>query len=259
MPPSPSPHALARALRAGVLACAMAVSMGAAAAVEVGRFSTPAPLPPAPWQEIRFDTAVPPTRYRIRAWDGVMAIEAESEASMSLLARPIQVDLQATPVLCWRWRIENRLDKADLRHRAGDDYAARVYLGFRLPPASLGLATRAGLALARARHGEHVPDAALNYVWDNRHPVGTEAPNAYTERTRMIVLRSNEAATGRWQEERRDIATDAAAAFGEEGVELTLLAVATDTDNTGERARAGFADLHFVARGAQCRFPPDRP
>lgn len=134
-----------------------------------------------------------------------------------------------------------------------------MYLGFRLPPASLGLATRAGLALARARHGEHVPDAALNYVWDNRHPVGTEAPNAYTERTRMVVLRSNEAATGRWQEERRDIATDAAAAFGEEGVELTLLAVATDTDNTGERARAGFADLHFVARGAQCRFPPDRP
>ncbi len=105
----------------------------------------------------------------------------------------------------------------------------------------------------------NVPDAALNYVWDNRHPVGTEAPNAYTERTRMIVLRSNEAATGRWQEERRDIATDAATAFGGKGVELTLLAVATDTDNTGERARAGFADLHFVARGAQCRFPPDHP
>lgn len=33
--------------------------------------------------------------------------------------------------------------------------------------------------------------------------------------------------------------------------------LAVDTDNTGERARAGFADLHFVARGAQCRFPPE--
>lgn len=228
----------------------------AAAATDVGRFERASPTPPAPWQEIRFDTAVPATRYRIRPWDGAMAIEADAEASMSLLARPVRIDLQATPVLCWRWRIENRLDKADLRSRAGDDYAARVYLGFRLPPASLGLVTRAGLALARARHGEHVPDAALNYVWDNRHPVGTEAPNAYTERTRMIVLRSDEAPIRRWQEERRDIAADATTAFGEAGVELTLIAVATDTDNTGERAQAGFADLHFVARDARCSFPP---
>ena len=72
-----------------------------------------------------------------------------------------------------------------------------------------------------------------------------------------MAVSTGASATGRWQDERRDIAADAATAFGGEGVELTLLAVATDTDNTGERARAGVADLHFVAHGAQCRFPPD--
>jgi hypothetical protein len=35
-----------------------------------------------------------------------------------------------------------------------------------------------------------------------------------------------------------------------------LLAVTADTDNTGEQAHAGFADVHFVARAAPCGFGP---
>jgi hypothetical protein len=34
------------------------------------------------------------------------------------------------------------------------------------------------------------------------------------------------------------------------------LAVASDTDNTGETARAGFADLHFVGAEEPCEFKP---
>jgi hypothetical protein len=56
--------------------------------------------------------------------------------------------------------------------------------------ADLGFATRTKLALARALRGDQVPDAAINYVWDNRSPVGTMLPNAYTERAMMWVLRN---------------------------------------------------------------------
>ena len=32
-----------------------------------------------------------------------LKIEAQAEASMALMARPLTVQLQHTPVLCWRW------------------------------------------------------------------------------------------------------------------------------------------------------------
>ncbi len=219
----------------------------AAQPVWVGRFADGL----ADWREIRLSDSVPANAFRVREWDGVAALEVVSERSMSLLARAVTVDLRATPVLCWRWRVDAPLQRADMATRAGDDYAARVYLSLRLPPAELGLALRAQLAIARAIWGPEVPDAALNYVWDNRLPPGTVRPNAYTARAIMIVQRSGAADAGRWVWERRDLAADAARHFGASAVPAQL-AVTADTDNTGESARAGFADLHFVARDAAC-------
>ena len=72
----------------------------------IGRFSSASPVAAAPWQVIRLDDDVPPTVYRATRWDGVEAVEARADASMALLARPLEIDLQKTPVLCWRWRVE---------------------------------------------------------------------------------------------------------------------------------------------------------
>lgn len=228
--------------------------------LDVGRFnaapgaaSAPSALP-SPWQVIRLDQRVPATRYRVMLWDGVAAVEAVANASMALLARPVALDLARTPILCWRWRIDAPLITADMETKQGDDYAARVYLSFKLAPEAMSFATRAKLAVARGIYGDHVPDAALNYVWDNRYPIGTRRPNAYTDRTHMLVLRSGPSQAGAWVTERRDVFADAVAAFGTDRLHATQLAIAADTDNTGERARSGFADLHFVARNQECNF-----
>ena len=221
--------------------------------VWVGRFLPDAGgAIPSPWRVEQLDSKVPPTRYRLRDWDGVRAVEAHAVKSMALLARPLQVDLGNTPVLCWRWRIDAPLKSADMMQKSGDDYAARVYLSFEVPADTLSFGTRMGLSLARALRGDQVPDAAINYIWDNRHPVGTWQPNAYTERARMLVLRSGSAEAGRWVDERRDVAADFQRAFGHAPARLTGLAIASDTDNTGEEARAGFADFRFVERDAEC-------
>jgi len=230
-----------------------------AQAVEVqrlDRFSGESETVPAPWQVIQLDKKVAPTRYRVTRWDGVLAIEASAERSMALLARPVEVDLDRTPVLCWRWRVDAPLVKADMATRAGDDYAARVYVSFALPPDEIGWILRSKLALARSIYGDAVPDAAINYVWDNRHPVGTRTPNAYTDRTRMIVAETGADNAGRWATARHDLLRDVIAEFNSPQARLIQLSVAADTDNTGETAHAGFADFHFVARGADCSFIP---
>lgn len=225
---------------------------------EVGRFDSSVPALSPPWQLIRLEKHVPPTDFRSVRWEGVDAIEARAEASMALLGRPLDVDLARRPVLCWRWRIDGVVKSADMRRRRGDDYAARIYLAFQMPPGSLSLGDRAALSVARAVYGNIVPEAAINYVWDNRHPVGTVMPNAYTDRARMVVLRSGDAHAGAWVEERVNVRTDAVRLFGSERVTPKFLALASDTDNTGERARAGFADLHFVGEDQSCDFNRER-
>lgn len=241
--------------RPGAFALLLALTASAVATpVRVGDFSGDGDALPAPWRVVQLDERVPATRYRTLQWDGRAAIEARADASMALLARPLTVDLQATPVLCWLWRVDDVLKQADLSRKAGDDYAARVYVTFTLPPESLSAGLRFKLALGRSLYGELVPDAAVNYVWDNRHPVGTRAFNAYTDRAAMVVQRSGKAQVGRWVSERVNVLADAAQAFGKLPFKASLLAVASDTDNTGEQARAGFAELHFVGADEPCQF-----
>jgi hypothetical protein len=221
----------------------------------VGKFDAKASGLPAGWKIEHLNAKFPPTEYRLRDWDGVTAIEATAIKSMALLGRPLDVDLDKTPVLCWRWRIDAPLASADMNTKAGDDYAARVYLSFAVPPDALGFATRTRLALARSIWGPQVPDAAINYVWDNKHPAGTLKPNAYTDRTQMLVVETGAAKAGRWVSERRNVADDFKRAFAGVPGRLTGLAIASDTDNTGESAHAGFADFHFVADKEACATP----
>lgn len=226
---------------------AAAAAAPAAPIVRVGVFSDGL----AAWREVSLKQELRRNQFRLRDWDGTMAVEVRSEAAMSLLARPIDVDLGATPILCWRWRIERRLERADLTRRAGDDYAARLYVSLRLPPFELTLADRATLALGRAIWGPDLPDAAINYVWDNRHPVGTSRRNAYSDRATMQVMRGGDAPTGRWVAERRDVAADVARLVSPRAAAVQL-AITADTDDTGEHAHSGFADIHFVARDRPC-------
>lgn len=230
----------------------LACSVSARAAVWLDQLASDSDKVPAPWQVVQLNDKVPPTQYRLRTWDGVPAIEAKAFRSMALLARPLTVDLEKTPVMCWRWRVDEVLRSADLATRAGDDYAARVYVSFALPPEEIGWVLRGKLALARSIWGDAVPDAALNYVWDNRYPVGTRRPNAYTDRTHIIVAESGNGSSGQWVAARHDLQRDFIAEFGSNNARAIQLAVASDTDNTGERAHAGFAGFHFVARDEAC-------
>ena len=201
---------------------------------------------------VQFSTGVPPTRYRTRTWDGIGAIEAQAHGSTALLARSVEVNLLETPVLCWRWRIDAPVRNADMARPEAHDFAARLYVAFKLPAETMTWATRLKLATARTLFGDQLPDAALNYVWDNRYPEGTRRPHIDTDRITMVVLRSGAKHAGTWVSERRNVLEDLRQALGAKDARLAMVALATDSDNTGEEIRAGYADLHFVAADRAC-------
>jgi hypothetical protein len=233
------------------LSIILAAALAAAGPVWVGRFGGSG-APPAPWRVVPLGKRSKPTSYRAANVAGVSAIEARADRSMALLARPIAVDLARTPILCWRWFVDAPVAKADMSRKSGDDYAARIYVAFDLPDEALSAGTRMKLGIARRLFGAAVPDAALNYVWDNRHPVGTARRSPYTDRAQLIVAESGSGRAGSWTSERADVAADFVRAFGKVPAKPIQLAIASDTDNTGSSARAAFADLHFVARSAPC-------
>ena len=106
---------------------------------------------------------------------------------------------------------------------------------------------RMKLGLASRTLGHAMPTAALCYVWDNRHPVGTIVPNIYFSQVRTIVLQSGDANAGTWQSQRRNLAADFRAAFGRAAPQVTGIALASDTDNPGGHAQAWFGALTLTA------------
>lgn len=198
------------------------------------------------WKALRPSPNAAETQYAIAMDAGKPVLKAEAKASMSGLIHPVRISLRQFPLLRWRWKIGAPVKGADMTQKTGDDYAARIYVMFDYPVDKLSFGTRAKLKIAETVYGQTIPTAALNYVWDNRQPVGTIQANTYTDRARMIVVRSGGVRAGEWITETRDLAADFRAAFGEEAPDVVAVALATDTDNTGESAVAWYGDLEFL-------------
>ena len=179
----------------------------------------------AEWPRRVFDGEVD---YRLVDGGDGPAVEATAADAATALYREVDIDLAQTPVLEWRWRVE-RLPAGDAgeRTKAGDDYAARIYV------------VREGLfGKLSAR--------ALNYVWARALPAGTEWPNAFTERARMIAVASGDERAGRWVVHRRDLRADWREAFGEAPGRIHGVAIMTDSDNTDSRAHAYYGRIRFL-------------
>ncbi len=208
----------------------------------------------AGWQSVRIDKKVPATTFTAKNIQGVPAIQAYARKSMALFTRPVTVNLAKTPILCWRWRVNDVVRTANIANKSGDDQAARIYIGLDLPNSAISLGTRAKLALARTRGGNAIPDGAINYVWDNRFPVGTARNNVFTKQAKIIVAQSGAAQAGQWVNERHNLAADIQKQFKTSKARVTSIALSSDTDNSGETVTAAFADIHLVAANGKCQY-----
>jgi hypothetical protein len=218
----------------------------------VGKFAASGDVPTS-WEVVPLRN-VRPTTYRQTTVANSSAVEARFDKSMAMLARPIRIDLARTPVLCWRWFIQSVVANGDIRKKSGNDFAARVYVGFDVPETELSAAAKLRLGFARRVLKLSLPDAAVTYVWDNRSPVGTAVKSPYSDQQQLIVAETGKQRVGQWVVERADVANDFARAFGGKSGRATYLAIASDGDNTQSSGRAAFADIHFVGRKEECHF-----
>jgi len=179
------------------------------------------------WESKQFKNQ---TLYQLVELDGSRILKADSNDSASGLFKTQRIDLQKTPVLNWRWRIENRLNTSNEQVKSGDDYAARVYV-----------VISGGLAFWQTK--------AINYVWANASAKGAVWPNAYAGKSAvMIAMRSAADPTGTWFSEKRDVLADLKQHFGEDVRYIDAVAIMTDTDDSKGKATSYYGDIYFSQR-----------
>ncbi len=163
------------------------------------------------------------TAYSLILEEGRRVLKARSQAAASGLIKEVRVDPARYPLLRWSWKIEGTIPNGNEQTKAGDDYAARVYVVF---PSVLFWKTK-----------------AVNYIWANQLPRGESLPNAFTSNAMMVAVESGNGKAGTWVEEERNLYEDYRTLFGEDPPDIGAVALMTDTDNTGGEAVAYYGDI----------------
>lgn len=207
---------------------------------------------PTPWRVVTLPKIPRHTRYAMAVSEGRRAVHAEADASYANVLHPVNADILGTPILRFAWRADRFPAGSDLTTKAGDDLAAKVCVLFDVPLERLSFADRTKIRLGRRLFDPELPAATLCYVWDRTLPAGRWLDNIYTDRVRMLVLRSGaNGEQGRWFDERRDLRADFMQAFPAEAAAgmpaVAAVAFATDADNTKSQASAWFGDVALVA------------
>jgi hypothetical protein len=175
------------------------------------------------WQEKQFTGR---TTYEIEAVGQQKILATFSMNAASGLLKEIHVNLHKTPILHWSWKIKNTLSSTNERVKAGDDYAARVYVVFSDGPFFWQTKT-------------------LNYVWANHARIEEHWPNPYTSNAQMLAIQTGDEKATQWQTESRNVLEDIKTVFGKEITDIDAIAIMTDTDQTGLTAQAWFGDIWF--------------
>ena len=187
-----------------------------------------------------------PTIYRFVEDQGVVVLHAHAEAAASGLMAPVRFDINASPIMQWRWKVANLIDEADNAVASREDSPVRIVLNFDGDKSKLSLKDKASSAIAQRISGHELPYAELMYIWSNQAPVGTVIANPHTNRIQMIVASSGTASVGQWVTIRRNVAEDFRRAFGAPPGLLLEVGVFSDTDNTGATIDAWYGDIRFL-------------
>ena len=180
-------------------------------------------VPPG-WQKYETPGGHPAYDFTVVEDAGRRALRMRSAGDHSTIAKEVQANLTATPILAWQWRVIALPSGANLENRATSDATGHIFAVWPRFP-----------AFARSR--------LIGYVWDATLPVGTVVPSRKTSIVSFIVVRRGESGLGQWLEERRHVGEDHLKVFGEAATSLPVVALSIDTNDTRSAAEAMFGRI----------------
>ncbi|MEN8142764.1 MAG: DUF3047 domain-containing protein [Thermodesulfobacteriota bacterium] len=195
-------------------------------------FSNPPSIdPPSPGWHHKTFRRHEPMKISFVSKDGLPAIRLSTDNSASMLFRRVDVDLTRYPILSWNWFIEQPIaSEKDEMTFAGDDHPARIFLRFE--------------SVSGKAHSMEIiwgNSALRRGDWKHLKFFGLFSFPHYT-------ANGGDDNAGRWHRERVNLSELYSTLWGDaQGARLVDLALFCDTDQTGAKSIAYFADIRAEA------------
>lgn len=199
---------------------------------------------PDGWEFISMAAAFDETTFDLVSSDRGVVLQARSNNGAAALLTERRIDPTTHPILKWHWKIDSIVEKGKLGVKSRDDFPARLYVAFDY---DLTLYQRLKRVAFRALGYQAVGKRAIVYIWGNRAKRGTVLSSPYVGWHKLMVVRSGSTHTGVWRTERRNVRRDYYRIFGEEPPPVEMVAIMTDTENTGGHITAHYGDIVFRA------------
>lgn len=167
---------------------------------------------------------------------GILVTSSDNFASGIIYRR--RFNPYETPIIKWKWKLENVYKKGNSKIKSGDDFPLRIYITFKYNPEIATFNKRFKYLMIKKIYGEYPPHSALNYVWDSKNTRGEIVINPYTSSSREILIQIGSENLMKWIEEERNILKDYYQAFNEYPPKEASIAIMNNSDNTGESAKS---------------------
>ena len=155
-------------------------------------------------------------------------IKAEAEGKGSGLGKEVLIDLLKTPFINITWKVEKDLSGIVENSKKGHDYAARVFV----------IKKTGSTALS---------NRAVNYVFSSNNEVGKNWPSPYTKKSIDYVLSSTNDNPDVWVTVKANVKEDFMKLHGIEVLDISGVAIMTDTDNSKLKAISYYQNIYFSA------------
>ena len=168
------------------------------------------------------------TTWNLGSNDNGNFIKAEAEGKGSGLGKKVLIDLLKTPFINITWKIEKDLSGIVENSKKGHDYAARVFV----------IKKTGSTALS---------NRAINYVFSSNNEVGKNWSSPYTKKSIDYVLSSTKNNLNTWVTVKANVREDFMKLHGIDVLDISGVAIMTDTDNSKLKAISYYQDIYFSA------------
>ena len=159
--------------------------------------------------------------------EGRRALRVASHDEHSTIAKELHIDLEATPILEWSWKVVQVPAGADVRKRGTSDLTGH-------------------LVVVWPRFPEFLRSRLIAYAWGSTEPAGSIERSRKTGTVTFFILRSGSESLGRWLTERRNVVDDYRRVYGEQPEESPkAIAISIDTNDTHSSSVALIGPIAF--------------
>lgn len=186
------------------------------------------------WETSPFPSVKNQTDYSVQ--NGILI--CSSNASSSLLKHTISFDPNKTPIIKWRWKVENTIEFGNIKKKDLEDLPVRVYIVFDYEDSVANWFDRLLAKVFKKLYNEIPPRDSIAYVWANKDHQQNFVRSKYTNKLAMIPVESGDEKLNTWQTYSRNILEDYKMTFDRKISPRATLAILSDSENTEGKAKA---------------------